>query len=124
MEKLYSDYKDRAAFLFVYIREAHPEDAWQMASNKREGVVFRQPKSHGERRGVAKRCAKALKLSMPCVVDDMKDTVDNLYAAWPERLFVIDREGKIAYSGGVGPFGFKPGEVRSWLEKNVGEPAS
>ena len=112
------------AFLFVYIREAHPEDAWQMESNKREGIVFKQPKSPQERRGVAKRCTKALKLSMPCVVDDMNNTVDNLYAAWPERLFVIDRDGKIEYSGGVGPFGFHPDEVRKWLEKNVGDPAS
>jgi hypothetical protein len=29
----------------------------------------------------------------------------------PDRLYVIDRDGKIVYKGGRGPFGFKPGEM-------------
>lgn len=59
---------------------------------------------------------------MPGVVDDMKNTVDNLYAGWPERLFVVDVEGRIAYAGKQGPFGFEPDEVRKWLRKNLGAP--
>ena len=29
----------------------------------------------------------------------------------PDRLYLIDRDGRIAYKGGRGPMGFKPGEL-------------
>ena len=50
------------------------------------------------------------------VVDDMKDTVNQRYRAWPERIYVIERGGKIAYKGGIGPFGFKPAQAEAALE--------
>jgi hypothetical protein len=36
-------------FYAVYIQEAHPSDIWQMGSNIREGVVFRDPRTDTER---------------------------------------------------------------------------
>jgi hypothetical protein len=33
----------------------------------------------------------------------------------PDRMFVIDRAGRVAYKGGRGPFGFKPGEMEQSL---------
>ena len=38
VEKLYRRYKDRATFVMVYVREAHPTDGWRMESNDRVGV--------------------------------------------------------------------------------------
>src|SRR5260221_10812053 len=38
LEKLHHRYKDRAAFLMVYVREAHPTDGWRMVTNDRVGV--------------------------------------------------------------------------------------
>ena len=35
VEKLYRRYKDRATFVMVYVREAHPTDGWRMESNDR-----------------------------------------------------------------------------------------
>lgn len=95
-----------------------------MASNEKDGVVLDQPTSLGERKQVAEQCSLALKLTIPRVIDDMENTVDEAYAAWPERLFVVDAEGKIAYAGAQGPFGFEPDEVRRWLEKNLGDRGS
>ena len=43
------------------------------------------------------------------------------YAAWPERLYIIDEKGTIAYRGGMGPFNYKPAEVRAWLASRYGE---
>jgi hypothetical protein len=37
---------------------------------------------------------------------------EKAYTGWPDRLYVIDREGRIAHKGKAGPFGFKPQEVR------------
>ena len=67
--------------MFVYIREAHPTDEWQMDVNVKEGVVFAQPKSADERKSVAGKCSTSLKLSMPVVVDEIDNRVDKLYAA-------------------------------------------
>jgi hypothetical protein len=109
-------------FLFVYIREAHPRDEWQLDINPEDDVVIDQPTTFTERQEVAQTCAVNLALTMPCVVDDMENTVDEAYCGWPERLFVVDVEGRIAYAGMQGPFGFEPDEVGKWLRKNVGEP--
>lgn len=121
---MYRDYRDRAAFLFVYIYEAHPSDAWQMPVNEKDGVVFRQPGTLAARQDVAAQCCTAMKLSMPCVVDQIDNRVDEAYAAWPERFFIIGADGRIAYAGRPGPWGFRPDEVEAWLRKNARRPAS
>jgi len=90
----------------VYIKEAHPEDGWQVPQNQRDGVVFNDPKTADERGEVAKTCALKLSLKMPFVVDEMDNPVEAAYAAWPDRLYIVDKEGKIAYKGGPGPRGF------------------
>ena len=55
------------------------------------------------------------------VVDDMQDTVNQLYRAWPERIYVIDRDGLIFYKGGIGPFFFKVREAEKALQKLLGD---
>lgn len=94
-----------------------------MPANEKEGIVFKQPKTHTARQTVAGRCCAAMKLSMPCVVDDIDNKVDDAYAGWPERIFVIDAEDRVAYAGHQGPWGFKPAEVEGWLRKNIGPPS-
>jgi hypothetical protein len=54
----------------------------------------------------------------------MGDVADHLYAGWPERLYIVDESGKLAYCGGMGPFNYHPEEARSWLEKRFGAPAA
>ena len=49
MEKLYRRYKDRATFVMVYVREAHPTDGWRMDSNDRPNVATAQPRTYDER---------------------------------------------------------------------------
>lgn len=116
---MYEKWKDRAAFLFVYISEAHARDEWQMPDNVKEGIVLDQPRSFEARREVAVKCCDSMRLSMTTVVDDMSNSVDNAYAGWPERMFVVDSSGRIAFAGLQGPWGFKPAEVESWLRKNL-----
>ena len=116
---MYDEYTDRVAFLFIYIREAHPDDEWQLGDNRRDSIVYAQPTTLKRRKEIATSCSLALKLTMPCLVDAMDNRVDIAYAAWPERLFVVDVDGRIALASGQGPFGFEPKHVRRWLRKNV-----
>ena len=115
VEKLFRRYRDRATFLMVYVREAHPTDGWQMESNDRVGVALRQPRDYAERAGVARVCGSTLGLGFPLLVDTMDDRVGTRYSGMPSRLYLVDRQGKIAYKSGRGPFGFKPAELEQAL---------
>lgn len=108
-------FKDRAEFLLVYVREAHPEDGWKMESNTRVGISVSQPRSLAERAAVCARFADLLKPEIPVVVDDIDDPAGTAYSAMPARLYVLDRKGRVAYKSGRGPFGFKPGELEQAL---------
>lgn len=115
-------YADRADFLYVYIKEAHPEDEWQMGSNEAEGVVYRQPQTLEERRALAQEFIATMDVETTTLVDDIQNTANACYAAWPERIYVIDTEGRIAYKGGMGPFLFDPEELGEFLDEMVGAP--
>jgi hypothetical protein len=108
-------YGDRAEFLAVYVREAHPTDGWRMRANDRVGISVAQPKAEAERLAVAHTCCSSLEINMPLLVDGMDDRVGHAYSGMPDRLYVIDRAGRVAYKSGRGPFGFKPGEMEQSL---------
>src|SRR5688572_13230112 len=90
-----------------------------MASNDRFKITFRQPRDAAERQGVAAKCGTALDISMPLLLDEMDDRVGHAYSGMPDRLYLIDREGRVAYKGGRGPFGFKAGELEQAIVMNL-----
>lgn len=108
---MYDEYRDRVAFYAVYIQEAHPSDIWQMASNVREDVVFRDPRTDAERSEVAGACVRRLGIRFPALIDGIENRVERLYTGWPDRIYLINREGKVAYKSAPGPFGMKPAEL-------------
>jgi hypothetical protein len=103
----------------VYIEEAHPSDIWQMRSNIREGVVFRNPRSEGERFQVAESCVRTLGIRFPALIDGIDNTVERLYTGWPDRLLLVDREGRVVYKSAPGPFGFDPSNLEAALRTVV-----
>ena len=117
LNKLYEQYRDRVEFLVVYITEAHPSDVWQMQSNIRDKVVFASPRNEDERAFVAGSCVRKLGIEIPAVLDEFGNSTESAYTAWPDRLYLIDRNGKVAYKSTPGPFGFKPDELRAELQK-------
>lgn len=106
LESLHRRFADRVEFFVVYIREAHPTDAWQVEANEREGVLFTQPTTFEERIAVANACSLRLDLSIPTLVDDMNNSTDLEYYALPDRLYLVGKDGRIAFRGAPGPFGF------------------
>src|SRR5207249_11118661 len=53
-------------------------------------------------------------------IDDRGNTGDNADTTWPERMYIIDETGHIVERGGLGPFHYKPAEVRQWLAAKYG----
>jgi len=118
--QIYNDYKEHADFLTVYVREAHPTDEWQMKSNFKDDVCYAQPKSLEQRVAIANDFTKRFHYPLPFGIDDMSNAANDAYAAWPERIYIIDEGGHIAYRGGIGPFYYKPAEARDWLAQQFG----
>jgi thiol-disulfide isomerase/thioredoxin len=117
LEKLYQRQKDQVEFLRVYVREAHPvDDHGPTPTNAKAGILIRQPASLEERCTVAGRCAADLHIQTPMVVDGLDNRVGQAYGGWPDRLYLIDREGRVVFQGGPGPFAFNPRELEQSLQ--------
>ena len=87
------------SFVTVYIREAHPLDEWQMKSNETENVCYRQPRTLEDRVAIANDFVERFHYAIPLAVDPMENPADHVYAGWPERLYIVDESGRIAYKG-------------------------
>ena len=123
LEELYDRYGGEVAFLIVYIREAHPEDGWVLASNRREGVAVVDPVSLEERADAAHACTARTPTRIPVALDGVDDEVASRYGGWPDRLYLVGRGGRIAYQGGEGPFGFLPEELEAAIGRELAQTA-
>ena len=120
LEQTYAKFKDRAQFFMVYINEAHPTDGLVAPANEVSGIRVRAPHSNEERRQVAKTACSILKTTLPCLVDDIDNSVNKTYSAWPERLYVVDKEGKIAVKSRYFPLPRRAiPRLRAWLQENT-----
>lgn len=108
----------------VYIAEAHALDGFSPNTRKGSPIV-EEPETMEERLAVAGKCVVSLSIAaIPAVVDRMDNAALNTWAAWPDRLFLIGKDGRVAYSGAKGPRGFDPSAlevaIRKELENNAG----
>uniref|UniRef100_A0ABI7Y9K8 Iodothyronine deiodinase n=2 Tax=Felinae TaxID=338152 RepID=A0ABI7Y9K8_FELCA len=110
-KRLIEDFCSIADFLIIYIEEAHASDGWAFKNN----VNIRNHRNLQDRLQAA---CLLLDRSPQCpvVVDTMKNQSSRLYAALPERLYVL-QAGRILYKGKPGPWNYHPEEVRAVLEK-------
>ncbi len=118
MEKMFQAYKDLAEFRLVYINEAHAADSdWSVSYAEELGIT--EHDDYGERCSVANMLLTHKQLTIPCVVDDMRDAVNQAYRAWPDRIFVVRTDGRLAVAAAREPFGFAPalGATQVWLKK-------
>ena len=88
--------------------------------------MFTQPKALDARTEIAQVCSLKLDLSIPTLIDDMENSTDLKYYALPDRLYLIGSDGRVAYRGAPGPFGFVASELETAIEKylDAGEAVS
>lgn len=102
-------------FLLVYIQEAHPADGWSIEVNPKLRYV-REPETAVQRFQVANSCVTDLDIQMPCLIDDMQNSTMQAYNALPDRLYLVGKDGRIAWKGRHGPWGFVPEELEAAIE--------
>ncbi len=88
-----------------------------MQSNVKDNVVFASPKDMEERTSIANSCVRKLGIKFPAVIDGFDNTVEKAYTGWPDRLYLVDANGKLAYKSKPGPFGFHPDELEKALQE-------
>ena len=86
-----------------------------MPINETQGVCYEQPRSLEDRVAIAQDFAARSNYQLPLAIDRMDNRANELYAGWPERLYIVDENGIIVYKGKTGPFGYHPEEVAAWL---------
>jgi thiol-disulfide isomerase/thioredoxin len=124
VNEVYKLYKDRLAFYFVYIEEAHASDVWPLPSNVKEKIVYANATDLADRTTVANTCATSMKIEFPMLVDDMAGSADHAYNGWPTRIYVVGTDGRIVFKSRPGPFGFEAAPLREALAKLEPVPAS
>ncbi len=70
-----------------------------------------------ERCNVADTCLTKLSIRLPALIDDLDNSTEAAYTAWPDRLYVIDFDQRVAYKSKPGPYGFHPDDVAQTLKR-------
>ena len=91
-----------------------------MQSNIKDKVVFASPRNADERAEVAGSCVRKLGIKFPALIDDFSNKTEIAYTGWPDRLYLIDKQGTVRYKSKAGPFGFHPAELEAALKQTVG----
>jgi iodothyronine deiodinase-like protein len=90
-----------------------------MQSNIKDQVVLASPKDEEERALVAGACVRKLGIKIPAVLDEFGNSTEQAYTGWPDRLYLVDANGRVAYKAKPGPFGFKSDELRAAIGRLV-----
>ena len=88
-----------------------------MPNNLKDRVIVVSPANAREREAVADVCMTKRGLTIPASVDTFDDATERAYAGWPERLYLIDRTGRIAYKSRPGPYGFTLAGLEAALQR-------
>lgn len=119
VEDLFQVHSEKANFLMVYIREAHPDSKIIVKQDDDTEALqaFIQTDDAELRVQHARTCARTLDLSFPTAMDLVDNKVSQAYAGWPIRLVTIGTDGKVIDPGAKGPQGFNPAKLAQWLSR-------
>jgi hypothetical protein len=87
-------YKNRVEFVFVYVREAGHRNP------KLDRVLRNVPLEDTPRR--VRAGLTAYRIGLTCLLDGAAELVQREYVAYPERLFILDRQGVVIWESGPG----------------------
>jgi peroxiredoxin len=114
VRRLYESHKHQAQFLFVYVREAGHQVPDLEPIYSAAGLSVDEPADQVKRIELASR---HYGLTMPFLLDTEDNRAERDYDAYPKRLVVIDREGRIALDAGRGlSYIWNFAAVGAWLD--------
>lgn len=83
---MYARFRDQGfEFFTIYVREPHP------------GEHYHEHRSWEQKVAYARDCRAQDGIEMPLLVDDLTGTVHRAYGELPNMVYIIDKQGKVAY---------------------------
>jgi len=67
---------------------------------------------------------RKLGLKFSAVLDEFGNSTEKAYTGWPDRMYLIDSRGRIAYKSSPGPFVFKPQQLGAAIAQALAMQAS
>jgi tetratricopeptide (TPR) repeat protein len=121
LKRIAAQYHQRVDFRLVYISEAHAnggaEAQWQSTINQKEGIDLPAPRNLAEKQDHGTLCLRRLSLPFAMVVDGMDAAAERAYAAWPSRLYLVGRDGKVAFQTRLGELDFHADAVEQAIRQ-------
>jgi tetratricopeptide (TPR) repeat protein len=103
LNRLHERFGGEVEFRMIYIREAHPADeSWESTINEREGIRIPAARTEAERAGQAASCRERLAIPYEVDLDTMSGDAEKAFDAFPSRVFVVDEDGRVAFSLALG----------------------
>jgi len=121
LNALYERYHGRAEFVLVYIREAHGSSSWQSMINQRQGIDLADPTTFEQKREYAASCVRKLRIPYTAAVDPMDNSTDKAYIAWPSRLYLVDKQGRVAFTSLLDELSFDASSLDSALQMAIAQ---
>ncbi len=121
VDAVYEQFKDQARFLFVYVREAHPDSVLSVVRENGQETLLKipQPTDNQTRTATATICQRTARLNLPIAVDTIGNSVGKAYAAKPNRMVVVGTDGTILFATDPSPRGTDAQLLRNWLAENL-----
>jgi hypothetical protein len=97
MDAVARKYQGRVEFLFIYVRESHPDQGLPSAGKPRDRTPIRQPATLEERTALARRFCEEMRVTRRILVDDFgQRSVQRAYGGRDNPTIVLDRDGIVA----------------------------
>ena len=104
MNQMHTEFSEHGVnFYLVYVKESHP------------GEHYLHHTSMDQKRAHARDFRVAENVSFPILVDSLEGAIHGSYGPWPTSLFVIHRDGRLAYRSTIAD----PQDLRNYLEELV-----
>lgn len=128
LKRIAETYHEQVDFRLVYISEAHPgggtESTWQSTINQKEGIELAPARTLAEKQDHATLCLRKLTLPWAVQVDGMDAAAERAYQAWPSRLYIVGRDGRVAYQTRLGELDFHTDQLEHTIREILSGRAS
>jgi len=121
LNELSKKFGPRVTFALVYVSEAHGSGAWQSTANEREHIDLPAERTMADKQEHAALCLRKLRIPYQALVDGMDRATEKAYAAWPSRVYVIDRQGRITFQTRLTELEFDGDALASAIAMSLGK---